>query len=248
MSDKGNKTTVTSHIREIRTRLIRSVIIVLVLTIVAFVFWEQILELLKYPVKDIPLITTELTESIGTAMKISITAGIIASMPWLIYEVIMFVSPALTRREKKYVYLIIPWIALMFIAGVAFAYFIVMPSMLGFLYTFGQGVISPMPRLKDFISLSTRLLVIIGIIFELPVLTTFLARIGILKPEWLTGKWKIAIVASFIIAAIVTPTPDPINCSIVATPMIVLYFMCIGLAKLVYKKKKDTEEQQPSLD
>ena len=248
MSDNEEKSTITGHIREIRIRLIRSVIIVLVLTIVAFVFWEQILELLKYPVRDIPLITTELTESIGTAMRISITAGIIVSMPWLVYELIMFVSPALTKREKKYVYLIIPWVALMFTAGVAFAYFLVMPSMLGFLYTFGQDVISPMPRLKDFISLSTRLLLIIGLIFELPVITTFLAKIGILRPEWLSGKWKIAIVVSFIVAAVVTPTPDPINCTIVATPMIVLYFMCIWLAKLVYKRKKSAEEQDPLLD
>jgi sec-independent protein translocase protein TatC len=136
----------------------------------------------------------------------------------------------------------------MFTAGVAFAYFLVMPSMLGFLYTFGQDVISPMPRLKDFISLSTRLLLIIGLIFELPVITTFLAKIGILRPEWLSGKWKIAIVVSFIVAAVVTPTPDPINCTIVATPMIVLYFMCIWLAKLVYKRKKSAEEQDPLLD
>ena len=248
MSDNERKSTITGHIREIRTRLIRSVIVVLVFTIAAFIFWEQILELLKYPVQDIPLITTELTESIGTAMRISITAGIIASMPWLVYELIMFVSPALTKREKKYVYLIIPWITLMFTAGVAFSYFIIMPRMLGFLYTFGQDVVSPMPRLRDFISLSTRLLLIVGLIFEMPVIITFLARIGVLKPEWLSGKWKIAVVVSFIIAAIVTPTPDPINQTLVAAPMIVLYFMCIWLAKLVYKRKKAAEEQGPFLD
>ena len=243
MSDNDKRSTITGHIREIRTRLLRSVIVVLVFTIAAFIFWEQILELLKYPVQDIQLITTELTEGIGSAMRISITAGIIVSMPWLVYELIMFVSPALTKREKKYVYLIIPWIALMFAAGVAFSYFIIMPRMLGFLYGFGQASADIMPRLRDFISLSTRLLLIVGLIFELPVITTFLARIGVLRPEWLSGKWKIAVVLSFIIAAIVTPTPDPINQTLVATPMIVLYVMCIWLAKLVYRRNKATEEQ-----
>ncbi|MFC1901003.1 twin-arginine translocase subunit TatC [Chloroflexota bacterium] len=248
MSENEEKLSLIGHIGELRKRLIRSVIVVLIATIVGFVFWRPLLELLKYPTPDIVLSTIEFTEGIGSAMRIAITAGIIVSIPWLTYELIMFVSPALTRREKKYVYIILPWIALMFIAGVAFCYFIIMPRMVEFLYLFSADVANPLPRLKDFISLTSRLLLIVGLMFEMPVVTTFLARIGVLKPEWLSGGWRIAVVAAFILAAFITPTIDPINQCLVAAPMLVLYVMCIWLAKLVYKKKETAEEQDPSLD
>ena len=137
-------------------------------------------------------------------------------------------------------YLIIPWIAIMFAAGVAFCYFIVLPRMIEFLYLFSSDVAEPSPRLKDFISLATRLLLIVGLIFEMPVVTTFLARIGVLKPEWLSGRWRWAVVISFILAAFITPTIDPINQTLIALPMIVLYGMCIWLAKLVYRQKQET--------
>ena len=149
----------------------------------------------------------------------------------------MFVSPALTGREKKYVYLILPWIALMFAGGIVFSYFIITPRMVTFLLTFGSDIATPQIKVGNYISIVTRLLLAVGLIFEMPVLTTFLARIGVLKPEWLSGKRKIAIVVSFILAAIITPTIDPINQCLVALPMVVLYEMCIWLAKLVYKRE-----------
>ncbi len=244
MSD-DEKISVVGHISELRRRLIRSIIVVAVASILAFSFYQYIFDILVYPVQDIELIFIELTEMLGTIMRVSLTAGIIVSIPWLTYELIMFVSPALTRREKKYVYLILPWIALMFIGGVVFSYFIVVPRMISFLLTFGADIATPQIKIGNYISIVTRLLVSVGLVFEMPVLTTFLARIGVLKPEWLWGKRKIAIVFAFIAAALITPTIDPINQCLIALPIIILYEMCIWLAKLVYKKRP-ADETEPA--
>jgi len=177
-----------------------------------------------------------MTEMLGTIMRVCLFGGIILSMPYLTYELIMFISPALTAREKKYVYIILPWIALMFAGGVVFAYFIVVPRMLAFLFTFGSDIATTVPRIKDYINIMTRILLAVGLVFELPVLTTFLARLGIITPKWLSDRRKTAIILAFILAAMITPTIDPINQSLVAAPLVLLYEMSIWLAKLVYKR------------
>jgi sec-independent protein translocase protein TatC len=243
MSKDDQKLTVLGHLGELRTRLIRSVIVVAITSMVAFIFSEEIYKILTWPVSGIQLQAIELTEVLGTTMRVSLVAGIIVAVPWLTYELVMFVSPALTRREKKYVYLILPWIALMFLGGVAFSYFIVVPRMVTFLLGFGSEIAETVPRLKDYVSIVSRLLLSVGLVFEMPVLTTFLARIGVLKPEWLSGKRKIAIVLAFILAAIITPTIDPINQCLIALPIVILYEMCIWLAKFAYKRSPAAEAE-----
>ena len=236
MSD-DKKATVLSHLLELRTRLIRSLIAVAVTYVLAFIFYDWIFYILKLPAEGINLIYIEMTEMIGTIMKVCLATGIILAMPYLVYHGIMFVSPALTSKEKKYVYLILPWIALMFLGGVAFSYFILIPPAARFLTSFGADIATPEIRIGNYIALVTRLLLAIGFVFEMPVITTFLAKLGVLKPKWLSDHRRTAIIFAFILAAIITPTFDPINQSLVAIPLIVLYEMSIWLAKLVQPKE-----------
>ena len=238
MSSSG-KLTVLSHLYELRDRLIKSVIAIAVATVIAFVFADWIFYYLTKPAGDIPLIYIEMTEMLGTYMRVSLVAGIALAMPYLVYHVIMFVSPALTPREKKYVFLVLPWIALMFIGGVVFGYFVLIPPALKFLLTFGANIATPQIKVGNYIALVTRLLLSIGLVFELPVVTTFLARIGVVKAKWLAGRRRPAIIIAFILAAAITPTFDPINQSLVAVPLIVLYELSIWLARLVQKKPKE---------
>ena len=186
-----------------------------------------------------------MTEMLGTIMKVCLTAGIILAMPYLVFQGIMFVSPALTHREKNYLYIILPWITFMFLVGVVFGYFILIPPAIGFLYTFGSDIATPQIRIGNYVSVITRLLLAIGLVFELPVVTTFLARIGIIKTKWLADKRKIAIIVAFILAAIITPTFDPINQCLVAIPLIILYEISIWLAKLVQRKETEIVETPP---
>lgn len=236
MSDE-KKLTVLGHLLELRTRLIKSVIAIAVASLIAFIFYDWIFYILKLPAEGINLVFIEMTEMIGTIMKVCLVVGIILAMPYLVYHGIMFVAPALTAKEKKYVYLILPWIAVMFFGGVAFGYFILIPPATRFLISFGADIATPEIRIGNYVAIVARLLLAIGFVFEMPVITTFLARLGVLKPKWLSDKRKGAIIVAFILAAIITPTFDPINQSLVAVPLIVLYEMSIWLAKLVYKKE-----------
>jgi len=241
MSSGENKLSIMAHLGELRRRLIWSVIAVAVAAALAFIFYDWIFYILILPAEGIELIYIEMTEMIGTIMRVCIFTGIILAIPFITYHVIMFVSPALTRREKRYVYIILPWIALMFLGGVVFGYFILVPPATRFLITFGSEIATPQIKIGNYISIITRLLLAIGLVFEMPVVTTFLARIGVLKPEWLAERRKMSIIIAFILAAIITPTFDPINQSLVALPLIVLYEMSIWLAKLVYRREKPTE-------
>ena len=127
----------------------------------------------------------------------------------------------------------------MFMGGVVFGYFILLPPAINFLITFGADIATPQIKIGNYISIVTRLLLAIGFVFEMPVITTFLARIGIISPKWLSDKRKPAIIIAFVLAAIITPTFDPLNQTLVAVPLVVLYEMSIWLAKLVYRKRTE---------
>jgi sec-independent protein translocase protein TatC len=246
MSDGERKLTLLGHFQELRKRLIRSVIAIAIAAMLSFIFYEWIFYILILPAEGIPLIYIEMTEMIGTIMKVCLASGLILAMPYLTFQAIMFVSPALTQKEKKYLYIILPWIALMFLAGVVFGYFILIPPATTFLLTFGSDIATPQIKIGNYIAIITRLLLAIGLVFEMPVVTTFLARIGIVKAKWLADRRKMAIISAFILAAIITPTFDPINQSLVAVPLIILYELSIWLAKLVQPKKAEVVESAPS--
>ena len=245
MSEGEQKLTLLGHFQELRKRLIRSVLAVAVAAAISFVFWKWIFYILIRPAGDINLIFIELTEMIGTIMRVCLAGGLIIAMPYLTVQAILFIKPALTRKEERYIYLLLPWVALMFLGGIVFGYFILIPPAIGFLYTFGSDIAEPMIKIGNYIAIITRLLIAIGLVFELPVVTTFLARMGIVKPEWLASKRKMAIIVAFVLAAIITPTFDPINQSLVAVPLIILYELSIWLAKAVYRKRTPAVEKPP---
>ena len=231
------KTSVLDHIRELRRRLLWSVLVVVIAAFACFFFVEQIFEILKAPAGDIDLIFIEMTEGFTTYMKISLVGGIILSMPFLIYQFVMFVIPALTRRERKTIFILLPVITVMFAGGILFAYYYLLPPAVGFLLTFGTEVAEPQIRMSNYVNFITRLLLAIGIMFELPIVTSFLARMGVITSKWLADRRRIMIIFSFVLAAFITPTPDAFNQSIVAGTMIILYEISIWLAKLMQRRR-----------
>jgi len=244
----GKKTSVLEHLRELRKRLLRSAIAVVITSTVAFVFIDELLEFLKRPALDLDpapvFIFIEMTEGFVTYMRVALVAGITAAMPFIIYQFLMFIIPALTNRERKAVYTVLPIVTIMFAGGVAFGYIYLIPPATQFLLGVGTEVAEIQPRLSNYINFITRLLLAIGIMFELPVLTTFLARIGVITSKWLADRRKIMIVFSFVLAAFITPTPDAVNQSIVAGTLIVLYEISIWLAKLVQKRRRSVAEDE----
>jgi len=233
---------ISTHLLELRRRLIVCLAAIAAGILITFVFADQLFRILIRPAGNISLIFVEVTEMLSTYMQVCLIGGIMIAMPVLVYEIIVFVSPALTPREKKYVWITLPFIILMFMGGVLFGYFVLIPPAMQFLLSFGAGIATPQIRIGNYISLVSRLLLAIGLVFETPVITTFLARLGILSSKWLAAQWKWAIILAFVLGAVITPTLDPVNQTLVALPLIILYLLSILLARLVEKRKTTPTE------
>tara|TARA_B100001167_G_C16752571_1_gene296994 strand:- start:611 stop:1342 length:732 start_codon:yes stop_codon:yes gene_type:complete len=230
--------TLRVHLTELRRRLTWSAAVVFLATVIAFIFHQQILQVLMAPAgnfTELPQnkpVYTELTEFIGIAMKASLFVGIFGSLPFLLWQMVMFVAPGLNPTEKRYLYSLMPITILVFLAGSAFGYFMLFPPAVKFLLTFGSNVATPMIRIGNYVNLMLSLLFWMGIVFELPIILFFLSRIGVVSPEFLARNRRWAIVIAFVLGAIITPTLDPINQAFVAGPIIVLYEVGVLLSKV----------------
>jgi sec-independent protein translocase protein TatC len=232
------KLSITEHLLELRSRLIKSVIALGVGIVISFPLAFYIFDILKSRApSDMNLVFINVTEMLGTYMKVALYCGIALSLPYLIYQLVMFLAPALKDREKRYLYLSMPLVVVLFAAGVCFAYFIFLPPALKFLLTFGSDIAQPMITVSNYVSVLVRLLLAVGLVFEIPLVITLLAKLGVVSPQKLAKGRKWAILAAFVLGAIITPTVDPVNQTLIAAPIIVLYELSIWLAKLAYPKK-----------
>ena len=177
-------------------------------------------------------IYTELTEFIGISMKVSLLTGLLASMPFILFQVVMFVAPGLTPGERRYLYALLPVSVLAFIAGAAFGYRILFPPAVRFLLGFGGDVADAYIRIGSYANLMLTLLFWMGVVFEMPVVLFFLSRMGVVDSAFLARQRRFAIVIAFVLGAIITPTFDPVNQALVAVPIILLYEVSIWLTKL----------------
>lgn len=228
--------TLIEHLDELRSRLIKAVIGLVIATALAFIVTPQLFELLLGPapqaIKTNGLVFLEPTEAFLTYFQVALMAGIGLSSPWLLYQVIQFVLPALTRREKRLFYFFMPLVILFFFIGILFGYFITLRFALDFLIGFTVGgVLRPMITVGSYISFITTLLFWMGIAFETPIIIFFLSKIGVVNVRRLASYRKYAILAAFVLAAVITPTPDPLNQALVAIPLWILYEIGIVLAR-----------------
>jgi len=240
-------TGILGHLRELRKRVL-SVIAIMVGSVVGFIqpVYDWTIARITEPALDVApagfeFIYNRVAEGFSVGMRVSIMAGFLLAMPVIMYNVLMFILPALTTREKRTVLFILPWVLLMFFGGVLFAYYFLLPPAFSFLLKFGTNLSTPvrtMINLGDYVSFVLRLVLLVGGLFELPVVTTFLARMGIIGWRGLLGKEKIVVIGAFVGAAAITPTPDALNQTIVAGTIILLYQLSIALAWLVEKRKK----------
>ena len=243
---RDRRLSIGQHLRELRRRLMWSAIAVLICTGAAFAFHQQILTLLMEPAQgftDIPNekpIFTDITEFLGIAAKVSLLVGLFAALPFVLYQMVMFVAPGLTPKERRYLYTLLPLSLLSFAAGAAFGYRILFPPAINFLLNFGSDIATPYIRIGTYVNLMLSLLFWMGIVFEIPVVLFFLSKIGVVTSEFLARHRRYAVVIAFILGAIITPTFDPINQSLVALPIIVLYEVSIWLTRLGRGGRKRT--------
>lgn len=235
---QDKKLTITEHLQELRSRLIKSAIALAVGIVISFPLAFYVFDILKSRApSDMNLVFINVTEMLGTYMKVALYCGIALSLPYLIYQLVMFLAPALNSKEKRYLYFSMPLVVILFAAGVCFAYFIFLPPALKFLLTFGSDIAQPMITVSNYVSVLVRLLLAVGLVFEIPLVITLLAKLGVVSPQKLAKGRKWAVLAAFVLGAIITPTVDPVNQTLIAAPIIVLYELSIWLAKLAYPRK-----------
>jgi sec-independent protein translocase protein TatC len=224
--------TIIEHLGELRDRLIKSVVALTVTTLFSFVFAKQLLEILIAPMGETPPVSASPTTTIVVFTKVALISGVALAMPVLVYQLISFIAPGLTRQEKRYLYLVLPGATVSFVAGAAFAYFIMLPTAIPFLKGFLSDIIEPNWFVDKYISFITSLIFWVGMSFETPLLIFFLAKLGIVTPAVLSRYRRYAILVIAVISAVITPTPDPFNMILVMGPLILLYEIGILLARL----------------
>jgi sec-independent protein translocase protein TatC len=236
------KLPLTSHLQELRKRLIVSFIAVGVGFIICYAFSQELFNILSKPLLKVmssggSLVFTSVAEAFFTYMKVAFIAGIMLTSPFVLFQVWAFVAPGLYRHEKRYV---IPFVvagSFFFVLGILFAYFIAIPVGFKFLLGYATDFIKPLPSMKEYLSFSIKFLLAFGLVFEFPVVLVLLARIGVVDAKTMARHRKYAILLIFVFAAVMTP-PDIISQLLMAIPLMGLYELSILLSKVFGKKTK----------
>jgi sec-independent protein translocase protein TatC len=218
-----------NHLNELRQRIFKAFLALILTTGLSFVIAPQLIEFLTTPIGGPDaLVSIEVTENVAIFMKVSLLSGFVLGMPFIVYQIMRFVLPGLNRREKSWLLLGVPLASLLFFSGVAFTWFIMLPTAIPFLTAF-LGITTQV-RPANYFDFITRLMFWIGVCFEMPLVVMLLAKLKMVTAKQLLGGWRYAIVGMAVIAAIVTPTVDPINMGLVMLPLLGLYVISIILA------------------
>lgn len=245
------------HLEELRWRLVRSIIAVFIGAAIALLFSNQVLELLLLPFRKAvemhaqglapgaPAPATRLiflapTEGFMVHIKLAIFAGLLISLPYVLYQLWQFVAPGLLEHEKRHLPKIVTFSSLFFFAGAAFCYLVVIRYGLNFLLGFQKPELVANISIKEYLRFVTMLILVFGIVFEMPVLSYFLSKVGLLTPEFMRQKRRYSIVTIFVMAAIITP-PDAFTQVMLAMPLIILYEISIWVSHAVVGKGDKTD-------
>jgi len=229
------------HLQELRYRaMVCAGALVIGIAVSFYPLTKEAIDFLAEPgrehVDNFNLIFTEPLEYWTSYFRVTLLLGITIAMPVFVYQLLAFVSPGLTPQERRWLYPIVVGAFAAFLAGAAFAYYVELPPALNFLVNEPGNIsqdVEPFIKIQSYIDFVTRLILVTALVFELPLVVMGLAKIGVVTSKKLLGWWRYAIIGAFILAALVTPSIDPVTQSLVAGPIIVLYFLGILLAKLV---------------
>jgi len=227
------------HIEELRWRIIYALIGVIIFTIVAWFFIDPLIEIvLLKPARDANASLQNLRPfgQLFLYVQVAIIVGIVASLPNIFYQLWQFIAPALKKRERKYILWIVFFSTFCFLAGIAFAYFVMLPLAMKFAAQFGTAEISNEFAIDEYMSIIISVMLAAGVVFELPMISFFLSKLGILTPQFMRKYRRHAIVIILVLAAFLTPGADPVSQVILAVPLVLLYEISIFISKISLKK------------
>lgn len=229
--DEEGAMSIWDHLNELRNRLFIGVVAMAITSVLSFVFAERIIAILADPLGGMQnFLSIEVTENLSVYMRVSLLSGFIFAFPIILYEIVAYIVPGLTDQEKRWVYLSIPVATCLFLLGVLFTYFIMLPTAIPYLMSFLN--IKTTPRPSFYIEFVTSMMFWVGILFQMPLFIFILAKLGLVTASFLLKGWRYAVVIIALVAAVVTPTSDPINMSILMVPLLSLYFFSVGLAAI----------------
>lgn len=238
-----NKQSLSEHLVELRRRLIYSVIALVITTAASFAFVSYLFRALKSRAPEgVQLVFIQVTEMLEVYIRVAMLSGLILALPFIILQILLFIRPALKPNEARGLYMIVFSATISFLIGGAFAYFFLIPPALKFLLTFETDIAIPFIRIGDYISLITRMIFWVGLSFETPLVVLFLSRLGLVTVEKLSRIRRWIILGAFVLGAIITPTPDPVNQALVAGTIIVLFEIGMLLARIGGKKRPKKEK------
>ena len=217
------------HLDELRQRIFKAFLGVILTTAVSFAFAQQLIDFLASPIGGSKsLVSIEVTENIAIYMRVSLLSGLVLGMPVIVYQALSFILPGLKQRERKWVLLGVPAASLLFATGVAFAWFVMLPAAVPFLTHF-IGITTHV-RPANYFDFITTIMFWIGVSFEMPLIVALLAKLKFVTAKQLLGAWRYAFVGIAAVAALITPTVDPVNMGLVMAPLCVLYLLSVLLA------------------
>ena len=237
---------ILDHFKEIKKRLIRYSLVLTSFTIVALIFYKRIISIFIDPanqimnnsMRDGQIVFGRVTEAWGAAARVSIIIAFSLSLPFLLAEIIFFLKPGLRGKERLYLYILIPSSFIFFVIGVFFSYYMVIPTALKFLITFGSDIAQPMINIGPLTALMFSLMFWMGIVFQIPIIMFILGKLDLISYKKLKNYRRWIILISFILGAIITPTVDPLTQIIVAIPMIILFEIGLQLIRITEPEKK----------
>jgi len=247
-NEAGPAMSIMDHLRELRDRIFRIAIALVVGSVAGYYFRNELLEWLKKPYEGM-LFAGGVPDQLTVSATIAITVGAIIALPVIVWQVLAFIAPGLYDHEKRWLFFAVPFGMILFVIGSGFAYQFMLPTMIPFLTgILTTKAVQNLLRLDDYVTFVTGVLFWMGVAFEMPVIMFVLAKMNVVSARILTKYWRYAIVACAIIAAVITPTPDPVNMGIVMLPLIVLYGFSILMAAIARRGAQVPSVLDPGAD
>jgi sec-independent protein translocase protein TatC len=253
---KGRKSpdemTFLEHLEDLRKRLWNSFIAIFIAVIPAWIFSEEVFKVLSKPATQFlpegtKMAFTSLTAPFMLYIKVAFLTAVFATSPYIFLQLWYFVAPGLYQKEKKHIFPFVTFTTVFFLAGAAFGYFVMFPWTCRFFLNMGKDF-NPVLTVDSYFSLTIKILLGVALVFEMPTLVYFLSKIGIITSRWMIRNFKYAVLAVFIIAAVITPSPDMVTQSVLAVPMLALYGLGILIAFLFGKERKTRREKKAGKD
>ncbi|MHB0876371.1 MAG: twin-arginine translocase subunit TatC [Anaerolineae bacterium] len=237
LPDEGREMTLMEHMVELRDRLVKAVLGLAVATVAGFALTRNVIEILIQPLPErvagqAKLLALNPTDTILLYFKVSLVIGVVLAMPIILYQLLQFVLPGLYPHERRYLYWLLPAGTIAFAVGATFSALVIIPFSIHYLSGFMAELAAPTYQIQSYFDFVTALMFWIGVVFEMPLVIYFLAKLGVINHKKLSGARKYAIVIAAVAAAVITPTPDPVTMMLVMAPLVLLYELGIILARL----------------